>query len=83
MTDEIFAGFWRIFRLRGSAKCLGGSNFSRAEGNFTIGQSPKIWGNFSKVCITIYKNLKNYREPLRKMQIKWGFGGGAPPPPRR
>ena len=37
---------------------FGGSDFSRMERNFTIGQSPKIWGNFSKICIKINKNLK-------------------------
>ena len=27
---------------------------------FTIGQSPKFWGNFSKICIKINKKLKTY-----------------------
>ena len=47
----------------------GGSDFSRMERNFTIGQSPKIWGNFSKIGIKINKNLQNYLENSRKMQI--------------
>ena len=55
----------RIYRLRGSTKCLG-SDFRGSEWNFTIGQSPKIYGNFSKICIKISKNLKNYRENSRK-----------------
>ena len=38
----------------------GGSDFSRVERNFTIGQSPNIWGNFSKIGIKINKNLQNY-----------------------
>ena len=39
---------------------FGGSDFLRVERNFTIGQSHKIWGNFSKICIKINKNLINY-----------------------
>ena len=46
-----------------------GSDFSRVERNFTIGQTPKIWGNFSKIGIKINKNLQNYWENSRKMQI--------------
>ena len=34
-----------------------------------VGQSYDIWGNFSKICIKIIKNLKNYWENLRKMQF--------------
>ena len=45
---------------------FGGSDFSREEPNFTIGQIPKIWGNFSKIWIKINKNLKNIRENSRK-----------------
>ena len=48
---------------------FGGSDFSRVERNFTFGQSPKIWGNFSKICIKINKNLENYLENSRKMHI--------------
>ena len=59
----IYAGFvcWG-----GSIKCEGGSDFSRVERNYTIGQSPKIWGNFSKICIKINKKLKNYWENSRE-----------------
>ena len=59
----------RIFRLRGVHKIFGGSDFLRVERNFTIGQIPKIWGNFSKICIKFNKNLPNYWENSRKMQI--------------
>ena len=34
----------------------GGSDFSRVERNFTIGQSPKIWGNFQKYALKLIKN---------------------------
>ena len=47
----------------------GGSDFSRVERNFTIGQSPKIRGNFSKIGIKINKNVQTYWENSRKMQI--------------
>ena len=47
----------------------GGCDFSRVERNFTIGQSPKIWGNFSKIGIKINKNLQHDWENSRKMQI--------------
>ena len=58
-----YAGF---FGWGGSIKCWGGSYFSRVERNFTIGQSPQIWGNFSKICIKINNKLKNYWETSRK-----------------
>ena len=45
---------------------FGGSDFLRVERHFTIGQRPKIWGNFSKICIKINKNLHNYWENSRK-----------------
>ena len=44
---------------------FGGSDFSRVERNFTIGESYNIWGNFSKICIKINKILKSYWENLR------------------
>ena len=50
---------------------FGGSDFRGSEGNFNIGQSPKIWGNFSKICVKINKNLKNYS---RKMQMRVYYG---------
>ena len=59
----IYAGF---FGWGGSTKCLGGSDFSMVERIFTIGQSPKICGNFSKICIKINKKLKEYWENSRK-----------------
>ena len=48
---------------------FGGFDFSRVELNFTIGQSPKIWGNFSKICVKMNRNLQNYWENSRKMHI--------------
>ena len=42
-----------------------GSDFLRVERNFTIGQSPKIWANFSKIYIKINKKLTNYWENSR------------------
>ena len=53
----------------GPQNVWGGSDFSRVERNFTIGQSPKIRGNFSKICIKIKKKLKNIEKIREKMQI--------------
>ena len=64
--EVLSSNLCRIFRLRGIHKMFWGSNFSRVERNFTIGQSPKIWGNFSKIGIKINKNLQNYWENSRK-----------------
>ena len=50
----------------GPQNVWGGSNFSRVERNFTIGQSPKIRGNFSKICIKINKKLKNIEKIREK-----------------
>ena len=36
-----------------------GFDFLGSERNSIIGQSPKIYGNFSKICIKINKNLKS------------------------
>ena len=38
----------------------GGSDFEGWEQNFTAGKSPKIYGNFSKICVKIIKNMKIY-----------------------
>ena len=35
----------------GPQNVWGWSDFSRVERNFTTGQSPKIWGHFSKIRI--------------------------------
>ena len=43
------------FSVEGLRQMFGGSDFSRVERNFTIGQSAKTWGNFSKNCIKINK----------------------------
>ena len=53
----------------GPQNVWGGSDFSRVDRIFTIGQSPKIWGNFSKICIKINKKLKNTEKIREKMQI--------------
>ena len=45
------------FSVEGVHEMFGVSDFSRVERNITIGQSPKIWGNFSKICIKINKKL--------------------------
>ena len=57
------------FSVEGDHKMFGGPDFSRGERNFTIGQSPKIWRNFSKICIKINKKLKEERENSRKNAI--------------
>ena len=44
---------------------FGWYDFRVQERNFTIGQSPKIWGNFSKMCSKINKNVKKL---LRKLE---------------
>ena len=36
---------------------FGESGFRGSDRNFTIGQSPQIWGNFSNICIKINKSL--------------------------
>ena len=54
------------FGVEGVRQMIEGSDFSRVERNFTIGQSPKIWGNFSNIRIKINKNSKNIRENSRK-----------------
>ena len=55
--------------FEGGPQKVWGSHFSMVERNFTIGQSPKIWGNFSKICIKIYKKWKNIEKMPEKMQI--------------
>ena len=57
------------FSVEGVHKMFGGSDFWRVERIFTIGQSPKIWGKFSKICIKINKKLKNIEKIREKMQI--------------
>ena len=47
----------------------GGVDFSRVKRNFTIGQSLKIWGNFSKICIKINKQLKNIEKIREKCKF--------------
>ena len=47
-----------------------GSDFPGAELKFSIGQSPKIWCNFSNIYIKINKNLEKL---LRKFQKNANF----------
>ena len=48
------------FSVERVQQMFGGTDFGGSERNFTIGQMPKIYGNFSKICIKINKTLKNY-----------------------
>ena len=50
----------QAFSVEGGPQNVWGSDFSRVERNFTIGQSPKIWGNFSKIWLKINKNFDKY-----------------------
>ena len=52
---------------------VGGSDFSRVERNITIGQSPKIWGNFSKIFIKINKNWKNWENSRKNANFSESF----------
>ena len=61
--------FMQDFSVEGGPKMFGGSDFSKVERNLTTGQSPKIWGNFSKICIKINKKLKKIEKIREKMQI--------------
>ena len=58
----------RIFWLWESPLNFWGSVFRESERNFTIGQGPKIWGNFSKIWIKINKNVKLIEKIREKMQ---------------
>ena len=40
----------------GPQNVLVGSDISRVEGNFPVGQSPKIWGIFQKYALKLIKN---------------------------
>ena len=51
---------------------FGGSDFRGSERNFTIGQSPKIYGNFLKICIKI--NMRKF-EKNTKFSDFFIFGG--------
>ena len=57
--------FMQDFSVEGVHQIFGGYDFRVQERNFTIGQSPKIWGNFSKMCSKINKNVKKL---LRKLE---------------
>ena len=67
---SVLQQFMQDFWVEGGPQNVWGeSDFSRVERNFTIGQSPKIWGNFSKIYIEINKKLKKYEKIREKMQI--------------
>ena len=53
-----------------------GSDFSRGERNFTIGQSPKFWGNCSKICIKINKKLKKFEKKCKFFRKYFNFRAG-------
>ena len=55
-----------IFRLRGVRQMLGGGWIFEGRSN---GQCPKIWGNFSKICIKLIKIGKIIGKIREKMQI--------------
>ena len=61
-----FSNTCRIFQVRGVSKCLG-VRFWRVETNFTIGKALKF-GNFSKICLRIIKNMTSRGENFSKMQ---------------
>ena len=48
------------FLVEGGPENVWGSDCSRVERNFTVGQSPKIWGNFSKYALKLKKNFEKY-----------------------
>ena len=60
---------------------FGGVSVFQGSGQyFTSGQILEIWGNFSKICIKINKNVKNYRENVTtnaKFSRKFLFFTGA------
>ena len=48
----------RIVRLRGVRQMFWGSDFSRVERNFTIGQSLKVWGIFQKFGLQFCRSIQ-------------------------
>ena len=64
------------FSVKGGPENVGGSDFSRVERNFTIGQSPKIWGNFSKICIKINKKIEKIEKKCNFFRKFFNFRAG-------
>ena len=55
---------------------FGGSDFSRVDRNVTIGQSPKIWGKFSKIRIYINKQLRKFEKTCKFFRKFFNFLAG-------
>ena len=53
ISKAVVAVIYAGFSVEGGPQNIWGSDFSRVERNFTIGQGPKVLGNFSKICIKI------------------------------
>ena len=49
------------------------TDFRGSERNFTIGQIPKIWGNFPKICMKINENLLRNLEKNAKFSESFNF----------
>ena len=47
------------FSVEGVRQMFGRSDFLGGNEILLLGKSGKIWGNFSKICIKINKNLKD------------------------
>ena len=52
---------------------LWGSDFLESERTITIGQSQKIWGNFSKNGMKINKNLKLFGKFEKNANVSENF----------
>ena len=58
------------FSVEGVHKMFGGGPIFRGWNEILLlGKALKFFGNFSKIGIKINKNLQNYWENARKMQI--------------
>ena len=53
------------FSVEGGPPNGWGLDFGGSNRKFTIGQSPKIWGNFSKICLKLIKT-RNFIEKIRE-----------------
>ena len=61
------------FSVDGVPPNVWGSDFSRVERNFTIGQIPKIWGDFSKFALKLIKICKIIGNILEKCKFFGNF----------
>ena len=50
-----------------------GRTFLEGWDKFYYWQGPEVWGNFSKICFRIIKNMKNCWENLREIQSSRKF----------